>query len=45
MHADELTLLLPTVSGLQSMQEVCERFVTDSALKFNCKKSAVALFN
>ena len=34
-YADDITLVSPTVHGLQSMLSICERFVNENMLKFN----------
>ena len=33
-YADDITLISPTVHGLQSMPSICERFVKGNMLKF-----------
>ena len=43
-YADDITLISPTVHGLQSMLSICERFVKENMLKFNLKKSMIAVF-
>ena len=43
-YADDITLIPPTVSGIQAMLDVCESFVQDNLLKFNVNKSVVTVF-
>ena len=43
-YADDITLISPTVSGIQAMLDVCESFVQDNLLKFNVNKSVVTVF-
>ena len=44
VYADDITLLSPTVSGLQNMQDICYSFTQDHQLKFNGKKSSAIVF-
>ena len=43
-YADDLVLLSPTLSGLQSMLNVCENYCNSSKLQFNPIKSACVCF-
>ena len=43
-YADDLTLLCPTLSGLQEMLNVCEDFAKDYNILFNASKSKLMYF-
>ena len=43
-YADDLTLLCPTIRGLQKMVKSCEEFAKDYGLQFNAKKSVCIMF-
>lgn len=43
-YADDITLISPTVGGIQAMLGVCESFVRNNLLKFNVEKSVVTVF-
>ena len=38
-YADDLTLLCPTLSGLQEMLNICEDYAKDYNILFNASKS------
>ena len=38
-YADDLTLISPTVQGLQSMITLCEKFGLEYSIKFNDEKT------
>ena len=44
-YADDLTLLCPSLKGLQTMLNVCETFAKEYDLQFNPKKSECIHFN
>ena len=44
-YADDIVLLSPTVSGLQSMLDMCGRFAEDNSMKFNVQKCSVTVFS
>ena len=44
-YADDIVLLSPTVSGLQSMLDVCGGFAEDNFMKFNVQKCSVTVFS
>ena len=39
LYADDIIVLLATVSGLQEMLNSCNKTIMDMDLSFNCKKS------
>ena len=39
LYADDLTLLAPTLSGLQVLIKICERYADEFDIKFNGTKS------
>ena len=43
-YANDLTLLCPTLSGLQEMLNVCENFAKDYNILFNASKSKLMYF-
>lgn len=43
-YADDITLISPTVFGLQSILSLCENLVQKNMLKFNVKKTKVTVF-
>jgi len=43
MYADDLLLLSPTLTGLQSMFHVCDSYAKDHNLVFNVKKTCCAV--
>ena len=44
-HADDISLLLPTVSGLQDMLKICERYADKYKIHFNASKSQQLCFS
>ena len=38
-YADDLSLLCPTITGLQKMLEICEQYAEEYCIKFNASKS------
>ena len=44
-YADDLMLLSPTRSGLQSMLSVCEAFGAEYYISYNAKKTACIIFS
>ena len=44
-YADDISLLSPTVSGLQDMLKICERYVDKYKIHFNASKSQLLCFN
>ena len=43
-YADDLTLLAPTLSGLQVLIKICERYADEFDIKFNGAKSVYMVF-
>ena len=43
-YADDLTLLAPTLSGLQVLIKICERYADEFDIKFNRAKSVYMVF-
>ena len=43
--ADDITLMAPTLFGLQKMVEICESYATEYSIKFNASKSKFLCFN
>ena len=43
-YADDLTLVSPTVDGMQRMMDICGAFVSQNNLLFNAKKSVSVTF-
>ncbi len=43
--ANDLNLLAPTLSGLKSLIDVCEKYAKDVNIKFNGSKCHLLLFN
>ena len=43
-YADDLTLLAPTLSGLQVLIKMCERYADEFDIKFNGAKSVCTWF-
>lgn len=44
VYADDITLVSPTVSGMQEMLNICQRFTQEHGLLFNSKKSVATTF-
>ena len=44
-YADDISLLSPTVSGLQDMLKICERYADKYKIHFNASKSQLLCFN
>ena len=44
-YADDISLLSPTVSGLQDMLKICERYADKYKIHFNASKSQPLCFN
>ena len=44
-YADDVTLLCPTASGLQSMIDICENFGNQFGMKYNEKKTVCILYS
>ena len=44
-YADDISLLPPTVSGLQDMLKICERYADKYKIHFNASKSQLLCFN
>jgi hypothetical protein len=44
-YADDITLLCPTLNGMQKMLDICETYANDYNILFNGKKSQLLLFN
>ena len=45
IYADDILLLSPTVSALQNMLNICDRFGQMNGLDFNCKKTVCIEFH
>ena len=43
-HADDRTILSPTMRGLQKMPRVCDEFSNENSVKFNARKQFVCVF-
>ena len=43
-YADDVTLLSPSIRGLQQMVHVCDKFAAEYDIMFNEKKTAAILF-
>ena len=43
-YADDLTLLCPSVSGLQNMLAICEKFGCEYSVSYNAKKTQCIVF-
>ena len=43
-YADDLTLLSPSASGLQSMIDICQSYVMEYGMQYNVKKTVCTLF-
>ena len=43
-YADDLTVLAPTLSGLQVLIKICERYADEFDIKFNGAKSVYMVF-
>ena len=43
-YADDLTLLCPSISGLNEMLKICEDYASDYNIIFNAKKSKLMQF-
>ena len=44
-YADDLTLLSPTIRGLQKMLNVCDDFANEYSVKFNAKNTVCMCFS
>ena len=44
-YADDISLLAPTITGLQEMLRICEAYAIKYKITFNAKKSQVLCFN
>ena len=44
-YADDISLLSPTVSGLQDMLKICERYADKYKIHFNASKNQLLCFN
>ena len=44
MYADDICLLAPTASAIQSLLNVCYKYGTDNDIVFNSNKSICAVF-
>ena len=44
-YADDLTLLSPTIRGLQKMLNVCDDFANEYSVKFNARKTVCMCFS
>ena len=44
-YADDLTLLSPTIRGLQKMLNVCDAFANEYSVKFNARKTVCMCFS
>ena len=43
-YADDLTILSPSIGGLQTMLNVCDEFANEYFVKFNAKKTVCMRF-
>ena len=43
-YADDLTLISPTIHGLQAMLQICEDFANDFGMKYNSTKTVCMMF-
>ena len=43
-YADDLCLIAPTGSAMQTMLDICQQYCSDSCLTFNVKRSKILLF-
>ena len=43
-YADDLCLIAPTRSAMQTMLDICQQYCSESCLTFNVKKSKILLF-
>ena len=43
-YADDLSLFSPSISGLQKLISVCEKFANEYSMMFNAKKTVCLMF-